>query len=196
MKQADRGSASLARRDGLSRSDFDKSLLERAERENWARFSSWRPAAQGAYRSDDADAGRPVDMAVTAANVNDITAARAMPIEAGAKAMRSISKRLRLRLGGRSSMGGRRIRDRFQSTRCAGSRTAVAKDGVRIRSRRILPARQAKNRKPFATVRQVRVRIETGKILRILQPTSTRAPKSRCSNAVGKSNFFSWTSSQ
>ena len=48
---------------------------------DWARFSSGEAKAQVIY---DANAGCPVYMAVTAANVNDITAAQAMPIEAGA----------------------------------------------------------------------------------------------------------------
>ena len=51
--------------------------------EKWARFSSGVCGAK-AHIIYDADAGCPVYMAVTAANVNDITAAQAMPIEAGA----------------------------------------------------------------------------------------------------------------
>ena len=50
---------------------------------DWARFSSGVRGAK-AHVIYDADAGCPVYMAVTAANVNDITAAQAMPIEAGA----------------------------------------------------------------------------------------------------------------
>ena len=49
----------------------------------WARFSSGVCGAK-AHVIYDADAACPVYMAVTAANVNDITAAQAMPIEAGA----------------------------------------------------------------------------------------------------------------
>ncbi len=51
--------------------------------EKWARFSSGVCGAK-AHIIYDAEAGCPVYMAVTAANVNDITAAKAMPIEAGA----------------------------------------------------------------------------------------------------------------
>jgi hypothetical protein len=49
----------------------------------WARFSSQVCGAK-AHVVYDPDLGRPVYHAVTAANVNDITAAKQMPIEAGA----------------------------------------------------------------------------------------------------------------
>ena len=50
---------------------------------DWASFSAGVCGAK-AHVVLDADAGVPVYMAVTAAKVNDITAAKAMPIEAGA----------------------------------------------------------------------------------------------------------------
>jgi len=49
----------------------------------WARFSTSVFGAK-AHVVYDPDLGRPVYHAVTAANVNDITAAKAMPLEAGA----------------------------------------------------------------------------------------------------------------
>lgn len=49
----------------------------------WARFSSDVFGAK-AHVVYDPDLGRPVYHVVSAANVNDITAAKAMPIEAGA----------------------------------------------------------------------------------------------------------------
>ena len=50
---------------------------------DWARFSSDVCAAK-AHFVLDADAGLPVYLAITAANINEITVAKAMPIEAGA----------------------------------------------------------------------------------------------------------------
>jgi len=50
---------------------------------NWARFSENVSGAK-AHIVYDADAGCPVYLAVTAERVNDIAAAKEMPIEAGA----------------------------------------------------------------------------------------------------------------
>ena len=149
----------------------------------WARFSSGVCGAK-AHVIYDADAGCPVYMAVTAANVNDITAAKAMPIEAGASYVfdlgyydYGIKARYRtpccLSARAKLDAAGCRIVTRFKSTTplCTIEDRPIAKDGA-ILSDRVgyLPARQAKNRKnPFGDpVREVRVRIETGKILRIL----------------------------
>ena len=49
----------------------------------WARFSTGVCGAK-VHVIYDADADRPIYAAVSAANVNDITAARQMPIEPGA----------------------------------------------------------------------------------------------------------------
>ena len=149
----------------------------------WARFSSGVCGAK-AHIIYDADAGCPVYMAVTAANVNDITAAQAMPVEAGASYVfdlgyydYGIKARYRtpcyLSAWAKLDAAGCRIVTRFKSNtplRTIEER-AIAKDGA-ILSDRVgyLPSRQAKNRKnPFGDpIREVRVRIETGKILRIL----------------------------
>ncbi len=137
----------------------------------WARFSSGVCGAK-AHVIYDADAGCPVYMAVSAANVNDISAAQAMPIEAGASYVFDLGYYDYNWWAGLDAAGCR-IVTRFKSNtplRVIEDR-AVAEDGA-ILSDRIgyLPARQAKNRKnPFGDpVREVRVRIETGKILRIL----------------------------
>ena len=137
----------------------------------WARFSSGVCGAK-AHVIYDADAACPVYMAVTAANVNDITAAQAMPIEAGVSYVFDLGY---YDYGGWAKLdaAGCRIVTRFKSNtplRTIEDRP-VAKDDA-ILSDRVgyLPARQAKNRKnPYRDpVREVRVKIETGKILRIL----------------------------
>ena len=137
----------------------------------WARFSSGVCGAK-AHVIYDADAGCPVYMAVTAANVNDITAAQAMPVEAGASYVFDLGY-YDYGWWAKLDAAGCRIVTRFKSNtplRLIEERP-VAKDGA-ILSDRVgyLAARQAKNRKnPLSDpVREVRVRIETGKILRIL----------------------------
>jgi len=137
----------------------------------WARFSSGVCGAK-AHVIYDADAGCPVYMAVTAANVNDITAAQAMPQEAGASYVFDLGY-YDYGWWAKLDAAGCRIVTRFKSNTPlhATEERPVAEDGA-ILSDRVgyLPARQAKNRKnPFGEpVREVRVRIETGKILRIL----------------------------
>ena len=139
--------------------------------EKWARFSSGVCGAK-AHIIYDADAGCPVYMAVTAANVNDITAAQAMPIEAGASYVFDLGY-YDYSWWAKLDAAGCRIVTRFKSNTplCIIEERPTAKDGA-ILSDRVgyLPARQAKNRKnPFSDpVREVRVRIETGKILRVL----------------------------
>ena len=137
----------------------------------WARFSSGVCGAK-AHIIYNADAGCPVYMAVTAANVNDITAAQAMPVEAGASYVFDLGY-YDYGWWAKLDAAGCRIVTRFKSNtplRTIEER-AIAKDGA-ILSDRVgyLPSRQAKNRKnPFGDpIREVRVRIETGKILRIL----------------------------
>jgi IS4 transposase len=138
---------------------------------DWARFSAGVCGAK-AHVIYDADAGCPVYMAVTAANVNDITAAQAMPVEAGASYVFDLGY-YDYGWWARLDAAGCRIVTRFKSNtplRTIEDRP-VAKDGA-ILSDRVghLPVRQAKNRKnPYRDpVREVRVTIETGKILRIL----------------------------
>ena len=138
---------------------------------DWARFSSGVCGAK-AHVIYDADAACPIYMAVTAANVNDITAAQAMPIEAGASYVFDLGY-YDYNWWAKLDAAGCRIVTRFKSNtplRMIEDRP-IAKDGA-ILSDCIgyLPSRQAKNRKnPFGDpVREIRVRIETGKILRIL----------------------------
>jgi len=139
--------------------------------EKWARFSSGVCGAK-AHVIYDADAGCPVYMAVTAANVNDITAAQAMPIEAGASYVFDLGY-YDYGWWAKLDAAGCRIVTRFKSNtplRVIEDRPIVKDDAILSDRVGYLPARQAKNRKnPFGDpVREVRVRIETGKILRIL----------------------------
>ena len=137
----------------------------------WARFSAMACGAK-AHVIYDADADRPIYAAVTPAKVNDITAAQAMPIEAGATYVFDLGY---YDHGWRAKMdqAGCRIVTRFKSnTPLTVTAELEVPANNPILSDRIglLPHRQAKSRKnPFSDpLREVRVRIETGKILRIL----------------------------
>ena len=137
----------------------------------WARFSSGVCGAK-AHVIYDADAACPVYMAVTAANVNDITAAQAMPIEAGASYVFDLGY-YDYGWWAKLDAAGCRIVTRFKSNtplRVIEERPAAKDDAILSDRIGYLPARQAKNRNnPFRDpVREVRVKIETGKILRIL----------------------------
>lgn len=138
---------------------------------NWARFSAMACGAK-VHVIYDPDADRPVYAAITAAKVNDITAAQTMPIEAGATYVFDLGY-YDYGWWAKMDAAGCRIVTRFKSnTPLAVTADLDVPDGGNILSDRIglLPQRQAKSRKnPFsAPVREVRVRIETGKILRIL----------------------------
>lgn len=137
----------------------------------WARFSA-RACGAKAHVIYDADAERPIYAAVTAANVNDITAAQAMPIEAGATYVFDLGY-YDYGWWAKMDAAGCRIVTRFKSNTPLKLTTEldVPKDGNILSDRiGLLPQRQTKNRKnPFSDpVREVRVRIDTGKVLRIL----------------------------
>lgn len=137
----------------------------------WARFSAMACGAK-VHVIYDPDADRPVYAAVTAAKVNDITAAGAMPIEVGATYVFDLGY-YDYGWWAKMDAAGCRIVTRFKSnTPLAVTAELDVPEGGGILSDRIglLPQRQAKSRKnPFGDpVREVRVRIETGKILRIL----------------------------
>ena len=137
----------------------------------WARFSANACGAK-AHVIYDVDADRPIYAAVTAANVNDITAAQAMPIEAGATYVFDLGY-YDYGWWAKMDAAGCRIVTRFKSnTPLKLTAELDAPKDENILSDRIglLPQRQTKNRKnPFSDpVREVRVRIETGKVLRIL----------------------------
>lgn len=138
---------------------------------DWARFSDGVCGAK-LHIVFDPDVERPIDAAITPARLNDITAAQALPIAAGATYVFDLGY-YDFAWWARLDEAGCRIVTRFKSnTRL----TVVAENGVSkdgpILSDRIgyLPARLAASRtNPFqAPVREIRVRIASGKILRIL----------------------------
>jgi hypothetical protein len=147
------------------------SLTLTARSADWARFSDQVCAVKTHVIYDDA-ADCPIYAVVSAANVNDITAAKAMPIVAGATYVFDLGY---YDYGWWAALVAAecRIVTRLKcNTKLTVTRTQpVAADGP-ILSDCIgtLPARQAAHRRnPLQVeVREVRVRIETGKVLRIL----------------------------
>ncbi|MFF0948572.1 IS4 family transposase [Rhizobium leguminosarum] len=137
----------------------------------WARFSHQACGAK-VHVVYDADNDRPIYAAVTPANVNDITAAKAMPIEPGATYVFDLGY-YDFGWWAKMDKAGCRIVTRFKShTPLTVMREQAVEDAGSILSDRIglLPARQAKSRRnPFSDpVREITVRIDTGKVLRIL----------------------------
>jgi hypothetical protein len=137
----------------------------------WARFSA-QTCGVKAHVIYDASAEQPIYAAVTAANINDITAAQAMPIEPGATYVFDLGY-YDYRWWAKLDGAGCRIVTRFK-TRTPLHVTAAldVPSGSAILSDRIgyLPQRQARNRRnPLGDpVREVRIKTETGKILRLL----------------------------
>ena len=120
----------------------------------------------------DADADRPIYAAVSAAKINDITAARQMPIEPGTTYVFDLAYYDYAWWAELDTMGCR-IVTRFKSNTPLNivKELPVAK-GSNILSDRIgfLPTRQAGSRRnPMQeAVREIRVTTDTGKVLRIL----------------------------
>jgi Transposase DDE domain/Domain of unknown function (DUF4372) len=137
----------------------------------WARFSAGVCGAK-VHVIYDADADRPIYAAVSAANINDITAAHQMPIEPGATYVFDLGY-YDYAWWAELDAVGCRIVSRFKSNTPLDvvKESPVAKCG-NILSDRIgfLPARQAGSRcNPIqAAVREVRVLLDTGKVLRVL----------------------------
>ncbi|RJF87410.1 IS4 family transposase [Oleomonas cavernae] len=138
----------------------------------WARFSANACGAK-AHVIYDPDADRPIYAAVTPAKVNDITAAQAMPIEAGATYVFDLGYYDYAWWAGLDAAGCR-IVTRFKSNTplTVTAERPLPEGAANILSDRVglLPRRQATNRKnPFsAPVREVCITIETGKVLRLL----------------------------
>jgi hypothetical protein len=138
----------------------------------WARFSAGVCGAK-VHVIYDPDADRPIYAAITPAKVNDITAAQQMPIEPGATYVFDLGY-YDYRWWAALDAQGCRIVTRFKANTPLRlvEELPVPEDGGNILSDRIgfLPARQAKSRNNpmHDAVREVRVRIETGKVLRIL----------------------------
>jgi len=139
--------------------------------DDWAQFSTGVCGAK-MHVIYDPDAGCPIYAAVTPANVNDITAAKAMPIEPGATYVFDLGYYdygFWAKLDAADCRIVTRLKVNTKLTAVAES--AVAK-GSNILSDRIghLPRRMARGRNnPFYNpVREVRVRIATGKVIRLL----------------------------
>jgi hypothetical protein len=137
----------------------------------WARFSTSVFGAK-AHVVYDPDLGRPVYHAVTAANVNDISAAKEMPIEAGATYVFDLGY-YDFGFWAKLDALGCRLVTRFKTnTPLNAPREMPLEPGSTVLSDRIgfLPARQAMNRKnPMQdAMREIVVRTETGETLRLL----------------------------
>ena len=137
----------------------------------WARFSAKACGAK-LHVIYDADAERPIYAQVTPAKVNDITVAQEMPIEPGATYVFDLGY---YDYGWWSTLdeAACRIVTRFKSnTPLAVIEELTLPEDSDILSDRIgfLPVRQARSRlNPMQNaVREVRVKTETGKVLRIL----------------------------
>ena len=136
----------------------------------WARFSADVCGAK-AHVVYDPEAGVPVYHAVTPANVNDITAAKAMPIERGATYVFDLGY---YDYGWWAEMDAAqcRIVTRFKTcTQLAQARDNPLDPNSGVLSDRIgfLPRRRSEGRpNPMSTaVREITVETETGKVLRI-----------------------------
>jgi len=169
VKRAGRG---LRRAVGESVYLIDATSLRLSEASAaWARFSTGVCGAK-VHVIYDPNADRPIYAAVSAARVNDITAAQEMPIEAGATYVFDLGY-YDYRWWAKLDAAGCRIVTRFKSNTPLSviNERAVPEDATVLSDRAgYLPARQAKNRcNPFnKPVREVRVKTDSGKVLRIL----------------------------
>jgi hypothetical protein len=169
MKQAHRG---LRRKLAETTYLIDSTSARlNARSADWATFSAGVCGAK-LHVVYDPDADCPIYAAVTPANVNDITAARQMPIEPGATYVFDLGY---YDYGWWADLdaAGCRIVTRFKSnTPLAVVEEQAVPEGANLLSDRIgfLPARQARcRRNPMQhAVREVRITTDTGKILRIL----------------------------
>lgn len=169
MKQAHRG---LRRKLAETVYLIDATSVALSERSaGWARFSAGVCGAK-MHVIYDADADRPIYASVSAANINDITAAKQMPIEPGATYVFDLGYYDYAWWAALDECGCR-IVTRFKSnTTLEVTEELKVETGGNILSDRIgfLPARQAKSRQnPMSSaVREVIITTDTGKVLRIL----------------------------
>lgn len=150
---------------------IDSTSLKLNGLSDWARFSTDVAGAK-MHLILDADADCPVYFAVTAAKVNDITAAKDMPIDSSGNYVFDLGY-YNYRWWAELDAQGCRIVTRFKNnTPLIDPCDLALPEGSTVLSDRIghLPQRQAGNRKnPFKDpVREVRVATETGKVLRLL----------------------------
>jgi len=165
---------------------------------DWAQFTAGICAAK-LHVVYDPDAECPIYAAVTAANVNDITAAKAMPIQPGATYVFDLCY-YDYSWWAKLDTAGCRIVTRLKiNTKLSVVAEGAVAKGSNILSDRIghLPQRMARNRSnPFHNpVREVRVRIATGKVLRILT-NDLDAPAQQIANLYKRrwqiELFFRW----
>jgi hypothetical protein len=120
----------------------------------------------------DADAELPIYAAVSHGRVNDITAAKTMPIEPGATYVFDLGYYDYAWWAGLNEAGCRIVTRFKKNTPLTLIAEQPVEEGGAILSDRIghLPERQARNRRNPMTdpVREVRVRLEDGKVLRVL----------------------------
>lgn len=139
--------------------------------EDWATFSADVFGAK-AHIVYDPNADRPVYFAVTPANVNDVTAAKAMPIEPGATYVYDLGYYDYSWWAGLDEAGCRFVTRLKKNTPFSVIKENRTPKNGNIVSDRIghLPARLANSRKnPLQVpVREVTVIIDTGKLLRIV----------------------------
>ncbi len=139
--------------------------------EDWATFSADVFGAK-AHIVYDPNADRPVYFAVTPANVNDITAAKAMPIEPGATYVDDLGYYDYSWWAGLDEAGCRFVTRLKKNTPFSVIKENRTPKNGNIVSDRIghLPARLANSRKnPLQVpVREITVIIDTGKLLRVV----------------------------
>ena len=139
--------------------------------EDWATFSANVFGAK-AHIVYDPQADRPVYFAVTTANVNDITAAKAMPIEPGVTNVFDLGYYNFRWWAQIDEVGSRFVTRLKKNTPLRVVHENRLRKGSNIVSDRIgfLPERLASNRKnPLQVpVREIRVMIDSGKILRVV----------------------------
>lgn len=138
---------------------------------DWAKYSA-KVCGAKVHIIYDPDQGRPIYHAISPARVNDITAAKAMPIEAGATYVFDLGY-YDYAWWATLDEAGCRLVTRFKSnTRLSLARACALRPGGGVLSDRIgfLPGRQARSRRnPMSqAVREIVVRTETGKRLRLL----------------------------
>lgn len=168
MKQAHRG---LRRKIAETTYLIDATPLPLNSLSEWAHFS-YKMIGAKLHVIYDPDGDRPIYAAVSAANVNDITAAHDMPIEPGATYVFDLGYYDYAWWAELDALGCR-IVTRFKSnTPLAVATELPVPKGGPILSDRIghLPKRRSLGRdNPFRDpVREVRVEIDNGKVLRIL----------------------------
>lgn len=138
---------------------------------DWAQFSAGVCGVK-MHVIFDPDANCPIYAAVTPANVNDITTAKAMPIDPGATYVFDLGY-YDYGWWAKLDLAGCRIVTRLKAnTKLSVVAENAVENASNILSDRIghLPQRMARSRKnPFQDpVREICVKIETGKVLRIL----------------------------